>query len=868
MTGVGTSNADLPLAELVDELAEKLQVGEPLDVQAYLSRHPEHAEELQKLLPTIALLAELARVPGEAGSGGSEAAEPWAVRGGPRWQAGVLGDFRIQREIGRGGMGIVYEAEQISLRRRVALKVLPLAAMLDPRLLQRFRNEAMAAASLDHPNIVRIYSVGCDRGVHYYAMEYIEGQTLAEIIRQLCHRFQPDRRKKTPLPDTLSWNGSEAGARGEKKEGTGSVPPSGEQGPARSSSIVDILLNQKTEPRPQGQISTKGPRTQSQFFRLAVSLGVQAAEALEYAHRTGVVHRDIKPSNLLVDATGHLWITDFGLAVTHADSNLTVSGDIVGTLRYMSPEQVTGQRRLLDQHTDIYSLGATLYELLTLGPAFPEPDRATLVRQILEEEPVPPRQINAAIPRDLETVVLKAMAKDPAARYATAHDLAADLRRFLEDKPIEARPPTLGERVAKWARRHRPLVRAAAVFVIMALAGFVAATVVIGQKQAETAAALALVQDREQRLGQALAKEEEARKRAEKHGKEAEEGRRRAFLVLSELLSRTRELLYMADDLWASGRLSDAEKLYRALVPIWEALFNRPMVALDSEYTEGQSLGTCYLCLAELLQASGRFGEAEGFYRKGAATFQRMAVGTPKSLAFYALWQAAEAQQGLGTSLVEAGRLAEAEKVFGEALSTLAAVPGDLDSFPSAYQHAALRARIERGLGDAWWAAGRTAEAKACYRRALRVWEQWAAALPTSREPLRELALFLTDCPDEELRDPPRALILAGKAAEQPARSESRRDGWAIWHTLGVACYRAGDWPGAIASLEKSMENHSGDNTADRLFLAMAYYRAGRKAEAYRVYEEAAAWIEKHKPQHPGLRRLRTEAQSLIGAKT
>ena len=196
-------------------------------------------------------------------------------------------------------------------------------------------------------------------------------------------------------------------------------------------------------------------------IRSVVKLAIQAAEALEHAHRMGIVHRDIKPSNLLVDAEQHLWVADFGLAMIEAEGNLTATGSMMGTLRYMSPEQIRGDRHVLDHHTDIYSLGATLYEMLTLRPAFPESDAAQLMQRIPDDEPTAPRKLNSAISRDLETIVLKAMAKDHEDRYATAAAMAADLRHFLDDEPIQAKPPGPIVRAKKWARRHRPVVATA-----------------------------------------------------------------------------------------------------------------------------------------------------------------------------------------------------------------------------------------------------------------------------------------------------------------------------------------------------------------------------------------------------------------------
>jgi hypothetical protein len=214
----------------------------------------------------------------------------------------------------------------------------------------------------------------------------------------------------------------------------------------------------------------------------------------------GVLHRDIKPANLLVDWRGSLWVTDFGLAHCRSQSGLTLTGDLVGTLRYMSPEQAMAQRGVIDHRSDVYSLGVTLYELLTLQPAFDGQDRQELLRQIAFEEPRPPRRIHRTIPTELETIVLKAMAKEPAERYGTAQELADDLQRFLKDEPIRARRPTVQQRATKWARRHKGVAWMGVLLLAVLALGSAASTALIYRQltrannaEAELAAKLQVV---------------------------------------------------------------------------------------------------------------------------------------------------------------------------------------------------------------------------------------------------------------------------------------------------------------------------------------------------------------------------------------
>jgi serine/threonine protein kinase len=452
---------DPRIVEWAAEIADRIQAGESVDLEELTRTHPELAPHLRRLLPAIEMMAALAA--GRA----SEAGQGRQTERGPEGGPELLGDFQLIRELGRGGMGIVYEARQLSLgSRRVAVKILPAASALDPRQMRRFQVEVQAAACLDHEHIVPVYAVGHERGVPYYVMRLIEGRSLAEIVRELrrLHGCDPadagtgDQTKPDALATTLAKELASGRLAPGVDDHDGGKPIA--SGTASTTSAEMRLGSPDTDTRRLGSAralsSAKGSSTCDRaYFRTVSRLGVQAAEALHYAHREGVLHRDIKPANLLVDLRGHLWVTDFGLARLRGDSELTRTGDLVGTLRYMSPEQALARRDLVDHRTDVYSLGVTIYEMLTLRPAFDGYDRSQILRRIADEEPRPPRRLNRRIPRDLETVVLKSMAKEPARRYQSAYELAADLGQYLEGLPVLARRTPLWRKAVTWVRVHR-----------------------------------------------------------------------------------------------------------------------------------------------------------------------------------------------------------------------------------------------------------------------------------------------------------------------------------------------------------------------------------------------------------------------------
>ena len=368
-----------------------------------------------------------------------------------------LGDFEIVREIGRGGMGVVYEARQISLNRKVALKVLSAGLGLTGKAIQRFRREAEAAARLHHTNIVPVYATGEDKGIHYYAMELIAGPSLDHVIRQL-------RKGTEPLASTPTMTPSSAESISHDAAPTGPYVPTAASAPTSSS-------------------STSTPSGNDHFDRIARMIA-EVADGLEYAHRQGVIHRDIKPSNLLLSPEGRLSINDFGLARVLEQPGMTLTGEFVGTPAYMSPEQITAGRAPLDHRTDIYSLGATLYELLTLQSPFTGERRDQVIAQIMHKEPKAPRALNRQVPVDLETICQKAMEKDPDRRYQTAGALAEDLRRYLNRFAIQARRAGPIVRLRKWVRRHPGLAAGlAGMLILTVVAGFYAYRAEIADRQ-------------------------------------------------------------------------------------------------------------------------------------------------------------------------------------------------------------------------------------------------------------------------------------------------------------------------------------------------------------------------------------------------
>jgi serine/threonine protein kinase/Flp pilus assembly protein TadD len=577
------------LAKALEGHLLELERGHAADEEALLAAHPELAGHLRACLAGLHSLHKAAAVSNGA-SQPLTPLEPAEKR---------LGDYRILNEISRGGMGVVYEARQISLGRKVALKVLPFAALLDQKQIARFNHEAQAAAQLNHPNIVPIYAVGCERGVHYYSMKFIEGQAVDQAIhelRDLTESSAPGSTAPARFPETI------------RRADTGSAISAA------------LAINSRD------------------YFRTVADLGIQAAEALHHAHQYGIIHRDVKPSNLLLDVQGKLWVTDFGLARLPEEAGLTKTGDMLGTLQYMSPEQAGGKSSLIDPRTDVYSLGITLYELLTLRPAFEGSDRQELIGRIVEDEPARPRRINSSIPLDLETIVLKATAKNREERYGTAKELADDLRRFREGMPTLARRPTLAGRIAKWGRRHRKAVRASAAVAITMVVGLIVAICLIVRAQGHTA--------------EALKKSEDNVAKAEKYFRQARQ-------VVDQFGIRHAEQL---------AAVPGAEPLRQGLLGETLSYYQDFIKQADEDPSLRADLATTYFKMGAIREELGGARQALAAYRHAETIFKQMADEQPADGRHLA--EVAVCQNNIGWLLSQMGNTVDARAAYHDAIAT------------------------------------------------------------------------------------------------------------------------------------------------------------------------------------------------------
>jgi len=748
------------VARVADQYLDQLAQGEVPDSADYAQRYPQVASVLPQVLPALRMIHELA--PDTKAPAGQGA------------ELEVLDDYRIIGEIGRGGMGVVYEAEQLSLGRRVALKVLPSTGGIGTKQLARFQIEAQVVAALHHPHIVPIFAVGCSLGVHYYVMQLIEGHCLAEL-----------------LADSTRHASGGAGT-----------------DPLASGTLVARL---RTRLLP----------------REAAHLAIQAAEALEHAHSLGVLHRDIKPANLLVDRNGHLWVTDFGLAGFQGGCDLTQSGDLIGTLRYMSPEQAAGGR-ILDPRTDVYSLGATLYELLTAQPAFDGRDRQELLQQIAFTEPIAPRKLAPAIPRDLETIVGKAMVKEPERRYSTASELADDLRRYLDDRPVLARRPNLPERAARCLRRHRKASATAAALVVLVGLASAGATVQLWREQQKTWSALQSAQ---------LARSNER------------EALLFTFAASDQIAQRALFLIAAPKPAQSSAESQHDQDFCRKALGYYAEIARR-----YERDPEMQSIVAAAYHRVGFIRMILGDSHAEDAIRKSITLYERLvpAAAQAEDLRF----QLALTYDDLVLLLRRTGRLTSNL----DCLRSLVALRHGLAvDFPAGNLHRVSLTYNLAELADLLDAVGESVEAEEVRERLREHYVLILQDKPDDARACNNLAWLLARRAEAPLGSPSRAIELAERAVAHTATEG------VYWNTLGLARYRAGNWKAAAEALVKATRLRSGGDPYDWLLLAMTRWQLGDHQEAKRYYDRSVEWINKFARQNQELSRFRAEAARLLG---
>ncbi|MBM81521.1 MAG: hypothetical protein CMJ78_13150 [Planctomycetaceae bacterium] len=537
-----------PVDRLAEEFASRLRSGENPSISGYVAKYPEHADQIQNMFPTVALMERLAI--------DSELSASTQSKKRHVEHPSELGGFRIESEIGRGGMGVVYKAEQVALSRHVALKVLPSQWLATPNQRKRFEREARAAARLHHTNIIPVFGIGEDHGTHFYAMQHIVGRSLDEVLRELKRTHPANHTTRESQIDHQAFAATISEQQADSFEETpeaaerdGSTQTNIDTDSLKDSSAGTVTVRPVPESVPTNDVLLPTPAS---YWHQVALIGIQIAEALEYAHSKGILHRDIKPSNLMVDAQGTVWVADFGLAIFDDEVKITETGDVVGTLQYLAPERFDG---VADARSDIYSLGLTLYELLALRPGFDARNRKALVKQILEGEPPQLRKLNPNVPRDLETIVQKAVERSADNRIQSAGELAADLRRFIDDEPIHSRRVSAAERFGRWCRRNPGISWTTATATVLLLVTVSTAFVLVNNER-RTAVQLAA-----EKTALAKTKEAQAKKMSDLARRNAELADEERRAMLKEHIARTRlqSLLSSETELRAEAETSQRQ---------------------------------------------------------------------------------------------------------------------------------------------------------------------------------------------------------------------------------------------------------------------------------------------------------------------
>jgi serine/threonine-protein kinase len=812
------------VGKLAEAFLARYRRGERPALSEYISQHPELAAQIRDLFPALAMMEELGSVGGPATGPLAEAAVPGQQE--PR----QLGEYRILREVGRGGMGVVYEAVQESLGRHVALKVFPGHGILSATHLERFRRESKAAAQLHHTNIVPVFGVGDSGGVHYYAMQFIRGQGLDEVLKELKRL----RSQKGSTPPEPSERGADRSMAQQLLEGRWNEASGAQaQGPgSRQPGLAPAVGTSDTA----SATHRSGPEltvlSEFQYFRSVARMGVQVAEALTHAHQQGILHRDIKPSNLLLDARGTVWVTDFGLAKSEGAEDLTNTGDIVGTLRYMAPERFNGWS---DPRSDVYGLGITLYELLTLRPAFEDSNRPRLVERVVHDDPPRPRKLDPRIPRDLETIVLKAVAKEPGNRYPTAEALAEDLRRFLADRSIHARPATSAERTWRWCRRNPLVATLGAALGLILVGSVVSLTGLYLQADAQRQRAEANESRGNENLARARkavedycvsVAEDERLKRADFHDLRTkllqtaipfyEDFLRQLPDDAALSADQARAYYRLAHLLAETGHAEEAMADYGRAAVIFAGLLQAQPD--EPEYLHGLAASHNYRA-NQLSRLADRADDAQEGYRQAIALQQRLVDTFPKQPEYRR--ELARNHNNLAILLHSRGQVVEAERQYRCALALNTSL---VTEFPRVPEYQQALAVSQHDFAWMLYIQRRHTESEAAFRQALTLQETLANKfpdVPAYRQDLAEthndLAAVMSDLDRvaEAERHCRGAIDLLVKLARDFATVPDYRKDLAKCHSqLGNVLADAGRWPEAeeaqrqaTALLEKLVED-------------------------------------------------------------
>lgn len=682
-----------PVDKLAEEFARRIRAGETPQIEDYCQTYPEHADTIRSVFPSIQMVERASQREEQHRRSGSRSVSPSLLM--PQ----SLGDFLLIREIGRGGMGVVYEARQQSLKRRVALKVISSRIAGSEKQLRRFRREAESAASLHHSNIVPVYGIGEDHGLQYYAMQLIDGVTLAEVIHQLritpqaellagessvaigtTDDIQSDTSPRSfgAMDAVLRLFGSmtSVNVQGLRESGLSADSSlSAYPGPADLTRLQTIAADLPTTPADEIEFNNPAVRVRLNhaYFRNISRVMADVANAVDHAHRQGVLHRDVKPANLILDRDGTIWVADFGLA-RHADlAGVTQTGEIVGTLRYMAPEQLRGES---DVRSDVYALGLTLYELLALKPALNTPQ---ILNGRTRESVQRLRISRPEIPADLETITLKACMPEPEQRYQTAREFEADLIRFLEDRPIMARRVTPVERFWRWSKRN-PLIASLSTATLLLLATI---AIILAVSNRRIQKALIARNTEYERAEQNLSEKTRALANVERERVRAETNLELAISAFEEVINnitargRLETFVEELDDddlvVSADAVLSSADvTLLETLLGFFDRLAAENTKDLSTESAAARRK------VGDIQQHLGRLENAQQSYQKSLDAYQAIAARKPDDASLI-LAQAEILHQMMVTS-AKLGTIPDAVKTFQKLRTFLTESPAVQES--------------------------------------------------------------------------------------------------------------------------------------------------------------------------------------------